>query len=112
MRRIITICLLFLSTFLAIAQEQGNISLTWTDKKELSYGRVSYMVPQFNAQNYEFNVYSRTVSYSLTIPLNNKVNENAIQITNLVFETILESQLGDIAVEATAQTAFRRHDDD
>ena len=99
MRRIITICLLFLSTFLAIAQEQGNISLTWTDKKELSFGRVSYMVPQFTIQNYEFDVYSKTVSFLMTIPLNNKVNENAIQITNLVFEPILESQLGDIAIK-------------
>ena len=99
MKKNITICLLFLSNFLAIAQEQGNVSLNWTAKKELSYGSFSYMVPQFNTQNYEFNDYSKTVSYSLTIPLSNKVNENAIQITNLVFEPILESQLGDIAVQ-------------
>ncbi len=82
-----------------MAQEQGNVSLNWTAKKELSFGRFSYMVPQFDAQNYEFNVHSKTVSYSLTIPLNNKVNENAAQITNLVFESIPESQLGDIAIK-------------
>ncbi|QBZ97607.1 type IX secretion system sortase PorU [Flavobacterium sangjuense] len=99
MKRNITICLLFLSTFLAMAQEQGNVSLNWTAKKELSFGQFSYMVPQFDTQNYEFNVYSKTVSYSLTIPLNNKVNENAVQITNLVFEPIPESQLGDIAIK-------------
>ena len=99
MKRIFTICLLFFSTFLAIAQEQKNISLNWTDKKELSYGRFSYMVPQFNTQNYEFDVYSKTVSYTLTIPLNSMVNENAIQISNLIFEPILESQLGDIAIK-------------
>ncbi|MEO5776246.1 MAG: type IX secretion system sortase PorU [Flavobacterium sp.] len=99
MKRIIIICLLFLSTFLAIAQEQGNVSLNWTDKKELSFGSFSFMVPQFDAQNYEFNVYSKTVSYALTIPLNNKVDENAIQITNLVFEPILQNQLGDIAIK-------------
>ncbi|WP_293890167.1 type IX secretion system sortase PorU [Flavobacterium sp.] len=97
MRRIITFCLLLLSTFLAIAQDQGNVSVNWTDKKELSYGRMSYMVPQFNPQNYEFDVYSKTVSFSLTMSLNNKVSENGIQITNLVFEPILESQLGDIS---------------
>jgi hypothetical protein len=99
MKRIFTICLLFLSSFLAIAQEQKNVSLNWTDKKELSYGRFSYMVPQFNTQNYEFDVYSKTVSYSLTIPLNSMVNENAIQISNLIFEPILENQLGDIAIK-------------
>ena len=99
MKRIITICLVFLSNFLTSAQEQKNISLNWTDKKELSFGNFFYQVPQFNAQNYEFDVYSKTVSYSLTIPLVNKVNESAIQITNLTFEPILISQLGDIAVK-------------
>jgi hypothetical protein len=99
MKRNITICLLFLSTFLAMAQEQGSASLDWTAKKELSYGSFSYMVPQFNAQNFEFDIYSKIISYSLTIQLNNKVNENAIQITNLVFEPIPESQLGDIAIK-------------
>ena len=97
MKRIITIYLMFLSTFLAIAQEQRSVSLNWTDKKELSFGSFSYWVPQFNSQNYEFDVYSKTVNYSLTIPLNNKLNENALQITNQIFEPILESQLGDIA---------------
>ncbi|MDN3676370.1 type IX secretion system sortase PorU [Flavobacterium paronense] len=106
MKRIITICLVFLSTFLAIAQEQGNVSLNWTDKKELSFGRFSYMVPQFNAQNYEFDVFSKTVSYSLTIPLANKYNPDAVQITNLIFEPILESQLGDIA-KKNIPTSFK-----
>ena len=73
MKRIITICLLFLGTFLAIAQEQGNISLNWTNKKALSYGDYSFMVPQFNAENYRFDPYSKTVNYSLTIKLNNKI---------------------------------------
>ncbi len=112
MRRTITICLLFLSTFLAIAQEQGNASLNWTDKKELSYGRFSYMVPQFNPQNYEFNVYAKTLSYALTITLDNKVNGNAIQITNLVFEPISESQLGDISIKnipSTFKSTFKSY---
>ena len=99
MKRIITVCLLFLNTLIAIAQEQKNVSLNWTAKKELSYGRYSYTLPQFNAENLEFDVYSKTISYSLTITLNSLVNENAIQITNLVFEPILESQLGDIAIK-------------
>ena len=112
MKRIITICLLFLSTFLVKAQEQGNASLNWTEKKEMSYGSFSYMVPQFNAQHYEFDAYSKTLSYSLLIVLNMKINENAIQITNLVFEPISESQLGDIAIKnipSTFKSTFKSH---
>ena len=106
MKKIITIFLLVLNIFLALSQEQGNISLNWTDKKALSCGSFSYMVPQFNVENYQFDAYSKTVNYSLTIPLNNTVDESAFQITNLVFEPILESQLGDIAVK-TIPTTFK-----
>ena len=99
MKNIITIFMLVLNTFLAISQGQGNISLNWTDKKALSYGGFSFMVPQFNVENYQFDAYSKTVYYSLTIPLNNTINESSLQITNLVFEPILENQLGDIAIK-------------
>ena len=99
MKKIITIFMLVLNSFLAISQEQGNISLNWTDKKALSYGSFSYMVPQFNIENYQFDTYSKTMNYSLTILLSNSVNESAFQINNLVFEPILESQLGDIAIK-------------
>ena len=99
MKRIITICLLFLGTFLAFAQEQGNISLNWTNKKPLSFGDFSFMVPQFNSENYLFDTYSKTVNYSLTIKLNRTINENGFQITNVVFEPIQENQLGDIVLK-------------
>lgn len=104
MKRIITICLLFLSTFLTIAQEQGNISLHWTDKKQLSFGSFSVVVPQFDAENYLFDSYSKTVSYVTTIKLNSIVNESGFQITNLVFETISENQLGDISTRNIPST--------
>ena len=104
MKRIITICLLFLSTFLAIAQDQGNITLHWTDKKQLSYGDFSVVVPQFDAENYSFNNYSKTLQFVATIRLNNKIDESAFQINNLVFEPIQENQLGEIAIKNIPST--------
>ena len=57
-------------------------------EKELSYGNFSVLVPQFDAENYLYNNYSKTVHYSATIKLNSKINEVGFQITNLVFEPI------------------------
>lgn len=93
-----------MNAFFAISQEQGNITLKWTDKKIFSYGTYSYTIPQFNIENYQFDSYSKTLNYSLTIKLNNTINEDALQITNLVFEPISESQLGDIAVKSIPST--------
>ena len=99
MKWIFTFIFLFLTGFLATAQEQGNILLNWTNKKQLSFDAFSYVVPQFNAENYFFDIYSKTINYNLTIKLNGNSNEDGFQLTNLVFESIQENQLGDIAIK-------------
>ncbi|MFT3687427.1 MAG: type IX secretion system sortase PorU [Phycisphaerales bacterium] len=104
MKKIITLCILTMYALSAMAQEQGNVSLTWTEKSAYPYGNFSYNIPQFNMANYQFDAYAKTLSYSLNIKLNNRINENALQITNLVFEPITESQLGDIAIKKIPST--------
>jgi len=96
MKKIITTFLLFLNGLLAMSQEQGTVTLHWTEKKELSFGEYSLTVPQFNAENFQFDSYSKTVQFTLRLKLNNRVNENSVQVTNLVFESIPENQLGDL----------------
>jgi hypothetical protein len=99
MKKIFTLCILIMNAFFAISQEQGNISLNWTDKKAMSYGEYSFVIPQFNSANYQFDPYAKSLNFSLNLRLNNRINGNSLQLTNLVFEPILESQLGDIAVK-------------
>ncbi|WP_333600811.1 type IX secretion system sortase PorU [Flavobacterium sp.] len=110
MKKIITLFFIVLNTYFALAQEQGNMVLNWSPKKELSYGDYSYTVPQFDAENYQFNSYTKTLKYSLTIKLNSRINENVLQINNLVFEPISESELGDLAtkdIPATFKYTFK-----
>jgi hypothetical protein len=99
MKKIFTLTLLVLGVSLAISQEQGSVVIKWTEKKELSYGNFSYSVPQFNAVNYQFDTYNKTLKFSLQIKLNNLVNENGLQISNPVFESISENQLGDLSTK-------------
>ena len=99
MKKIFTLTLLILGVSLAISQEQGSVVIKWTEKKELSYGNFSYSVPQFNAVNYQFDTYNKTLKFSLQIKLNNLVNENGLQISNPVFESISENQLGDLSTK-------------
>jgi hypothetical protein len=96
MKKTITGLLLILFTCLATAQEQATVAINWIEKKELSYGDFSFKLPQFNAENYQFDSYSKSLKYALRIKLTNSVNDNAFQISNMVFEPISEDQLGDI----------------
>ncbi len=97
MKKTFTLLLLLYSGYIAIAQEQGSIALHWTDKKEFHYNNYSLNIPQFEIENYLFNAYTKKLEFSLQIKLNSDLNSNALQVTNMVFEPILESQLGDIA---------------
>lgn len=104
MKKIITLSLLIANIFFAVAQEKGMISLKWTDKKPLSYGKYSYTLPQFNVENYQFDAYSKTLLCGLNVKLNYSINEDALQITNVVFEPISESQLGDLSTKNIPST--------
>ena len=105
MKKIFIICILIMNVFPAVSQEQGSVSLKWTEKKHYGYGNHSYIIPQFDTENFHFDSYSKTVNYSLTIKLNTAVNDDALQITNPVFENITESELGDISTK-NIPTAF------
>lgn len=83
----------------AIAQEQGTVLLKWTEKKQHSYGKYSFILPQFNTENYQFDTYSKTLNFSLSLKLNTTFSENSIQVSNLVFESFPESELGDLSTK-------------
>ena len=70
----------------------------------LSNGDFSVVVPQFDAENYSFNNYSKTLQYVATIRLNTKIDESGFQINNLVFEPIQENQLGEISIKNIPST--------
>ncbi|MDI9257995.1 type IX secretion system sortase PorU [Flavobacterium sedimenticola] len=95
----IFIVLLILSACSAISQEEGKITLNWTEKKAYPYGNSSYSLPQFNPENFQFNNYNKTLQYVLKIKLTNPANNNALQLSNLVFENIDESQLGSLSTK-------------
>jgi hypothetical protein len=95
MKKISTVLLLFI-TFIGFTQEQGNVTINWTEKKKFQHGDNSFIIPQFNIENFQFESYSKSVNYLLTFPLNNFIEQDNIQIRNLVYETISDDQLGDL----------------
>jgi len=109
MKKIITVLLLFV-TFIGISQEQGNITLNWTEKKVFPLGDYSFTIPQFNAKNYQFDSYTKTVKYLLTLKLNSEFAENSLQISNIVYEPISQNELGDLEpknIPASFQYKFK-----
>jgi len=98
MKRIVLASFFILHTLFLLAQEQHNVTIPWIEKRELSFGNFSFNVPQFSGESYNFDSDKKAVTYNLRVNLTNLVNENALQITNLVYEPIQNKALGDLAI--------------
>ena len=98
MKRIIIVSFFTFHTLFLLGQEQRNISIQWIEKRELSFGNFSFNVPQFSSESFNFDSYKKAITYNLKVDLNNLANENALQITNVVYEPIQEKELGDLSI--------------
>ena len=95
---------LTLIPLVSLAQIKGDITIEWLEKKEMSFGDFTINIPQFTGNCYEYDASKKAVFYSLNLPESNSFNENSVQITNLVYETISVSQLGDLDLEKIPKT--------
>ncbi|TRW99749.1 type IX secretion system sortase PorU [Flavobacterium gawalongense] len=103
MRKILLVYL-SLIPFVSFAQIKGDMLLEWLEKKEISFGDFKINVPQFSGNNYYYDVSKKALFYTLSISESASFNENDLQISNIVYESILTSQLGELALENIPKT--------
>lgn len=99
MKRAILFFLVFYP-FLAKCQIKGDLVLNWSESSVLSYGTRNYNVPQFDFKYFHFNDAEKTISFRLNIPVGSPVDEKSLVITNIVYESIPDSRLGDLSRSA------------
>jgi hypothetical protein len=99
------ICLfIFLNVAFVFAQQKGEITIHWTEKATTNVGDQKITLPQFDPLNFQFDHYTKQLFFNFKIRLTQEVNENSIQITNIVYENIPVSELGDLSLSATPTT--------
>jgi hypothetical protein len=99
MKNILT-SLLTLASFICFSQQNGEVSLEWIQKTEITYGTHKMNVPQFKSNSFHFDSYEKTLLFTLNLPQSSSIDENSLQIRNVVYESISASQLGDLSVAA------------
>lgn len=111
----VKIFVLTLFTITCFAQQKGDVTLDWTDNAEIAFGNYKIIVPQFKSENFQYITANKSIIYSTNLPQSSEVDENSLQITNLVFETISASQLGNLdtnaipnALNASIKTSIAR----
>ncbi|MBY0487167.1 MAG: type IX secretion system sortase PorU [Flavobacteriaceae bacterium] len=96
MKKIALLLLLFICHFVN-AQHSGSIVVDWSEKTNYSFGDFNINVPQFTSDSYNFDFEKKVILFTKKIPLTTFLDENSLQITNIVLESISESQLGDLS---------------
>ena len=86
------------------SQQKGGVKLDWVDKSEIAFGSYKINVPQIKSENFSFNNSNNSILYNLNLPQSSEIDENSLQITNVVFETISQSQLGDLNIKSIPNT--------
>lgn len=87
---------LTLLPLVSFSQAKGDIAIEWLEKTEMSFGDSKINIPQFVGNSYSYDSSKRTVSFILNLTESNSFNGNAVQITNVVYESLTASQLGNL----------------
>ena len=96
MKNILAFIFIITSCF-ANAQQSGTILIDWIAKTEYAIEETKIQIPQFLSDSYNFNFHNRSLLYIKKIPVDYIIDENSLQVTNIVYESISESKIGDLS---------------
>ena len=82
--------------FISFAQIKGDVAIEWLDKNEMSFGDFKINAPQFIGSSYHYDTSKRAISFILNLTESSSFSGNTVQITNVVYESLTTSQLGDL----------------
>ncbi len=96
--------------FVSFAQVKGDVAIEWLEKNEMSFGDLKINAPQFVGSSYHFDTAKRTISFILNLTESSSFDGNAVQITNVVYESLTTTQLGDLDpanIQKTPSTSLK-----
>ena len=95
---------LTLIPFISFAQAKGDIAIEWLEKKEMYFGDFKINIPLFTGKSYSFDSSEKSIYYILNLTNSSSFDGNSIKITNVIYESVSVSQLGDLALENIPKT--------
>ena len=84
MKKILLYILVFIigKTF---AQQSETITLNWNSQVDYNLGELTVKIPQFQSENFEYNVDSKSIIYKKVVDISNLLDKNALQISNVYY---------------------------
>ncbi|HEX8015467.1 MAG TPA: type IX secretion system sortase PorU [Flavobacterium sp.] len=89
---------LFLAPFFVFSQKNGSLTIDWQNKKEMSFGDFKTTIPSFTGNNFRYDLTKKTISLLFKPNYSDYSGNNDVQITNIVYEPVSVTDLGDLAL--------------
>src|SRR3954466_3160834 len=90
---------LFLIPFVSFSQINGGFTLDWQNKKEMSFGEYKMIIPYFTGSSFRFDTTKKSITLLLNLAESSSSNSNSVSLTNVIYETISVSDLGDLTLQ-------------
>jgi hypothetical protein len=90
---------LFLIPFLSFSQVNGSFTLDWQNKKEMSFGESKIKIPYFSGGSFRYDTTKKNISLLLNLGETGSSNNNSVQISNVIYESVSIAELGDLSLE-------------
>ena len=102
MKKIIT-TLFFVISLIGFTQKSGKIDLSWTIGSKIPFENFEFKTPFFQMENFELKLNEKQILFNLIIQDIGFANEKSLKISNLTYEFINLSQLGDLDVNLISE---------
>ncbi len=103
MKKIITTLFLIIS-IIGFTQNSGKINLNWTLNSNIPFENFEFKTPFFQMENFELKLSEKQILFNLILQDVGYAKEKSLNISNLTYETITLSQLGDLDVNLISES--------
>jgi hypothetical protein len=94
---------LFLIPIISFSQINGNFTIDWQNKKEMSFGDFKTTIPYFTGNSFRYDTTKKNITLLLNLSQTGYSGGNSIQISNIIYESVSTADLGDIALKNVAE---------
>ncbi len=91
---------LIIFSFGVKAQTNGTFKAEWNSGNPVGSGSEIIKVPYFQSKNFYYDDNRKVIFLMLKLPISAEIDEKSLQITNIVYESISASQLGDLDIKS------------
>lgn len=90
---------LFLIPILSFSQLNGSLTINWQNKKETNYGENKITIPYFTGSSFRLDMTKKSITLLHNLNQPNVANGSSVQISNIVYEPISRTELGDLTFQ-------------